>query len=107
MTQSEVQTAFEDVWPGQAPQVGIAPPNFRIGRHAGKTSQRMRSAALLTCADHGIFDFSLIVSPSTANLPHPRWGMVFGFFFAGSGQALCTPKTKRVFFFTKHISCSF
>ena len=44
---------------------------FCIGRHPGKTSKRMRCSALLTCADYGILDFSLIISPSTANLPYP------------------------------------
>jgi len=31
----------------------------------------IRSAAFLACADYGILDFSLIISPSTANLPFP------------------------------------
>jgi hypothetical protein len=31
----------------------------------------MSSSALLTFADYGILDFSLIISPSTANLPYP------------------------------------
>lgn len=30
-----------------------------------------RSAALLSCADYRILDFSLIISPSTTNLPYP------------------------------------
>jgi len=37
----------------------------------GKTSKRMRSSAFLTYADYRILDFSLIISPSTANLPYP------------------------------------
>ncbi len=45
-----------------------------IGNSATKIrmqAKRMRSSALLTGADYGIRDFSLIISPSTANLPYP------------------------------------
>src|SRR5664280_2367889 len=46
-------------------------PHPRMAHHPGKTSTRMRSSTFLTCADYRILDFSLIMSPSTANLPYP------------------------------------
>src|ERR1019366_7350837 len=72
--------------------------------------KRPRSATLLTWADHGILDFSLIISPSTANRPCPRWWMVFGSFCAGSVQALSTSRTKRLYLLTRRVgkySCEY
>lgn len=40
-------------------------------------------------------------SPSTANLPFPRWWIVFGFFCAGSVQALTTSRTNRLNLLTR------
>ena len=61
----------------------------------------MRSSELLTSADYGILDFRLIISPSTTNLPYPRWWMVFGSFCAGSVQALSTSRTKSWYLVTR------
>jgi hypothetical protein len=53
---------------------------------------------------YGFVDFSLIISPSTMNLPYPWWWMVFGFFCAGSVQALSTSNTNRLNLFTRRVS---
>src|ERR1035437_5119724 len=37
----------------------------------------------LTWPDYRILDFSLMILPSTANMPKPRWWMVFGVFLWG------------------------
>src|ERR1035437_570195 len=58
------------------------------------------------CADYGIFDFSLMISPSTANLPYPRWWIVFGFRCAGSIHALTTSRTKRLYLLTRRVSAT-
>src|ERR1035441_8135775 len=81
-------------------------PHPRIAHHPGKTSTRMRSSAFLTCADYRILDFSLIMSPSTANLPYPLWLMVFGSFCAGSVQALSTSRMKRLYLLTRRVSAT-
>src|SRR5664279_5732061 len=94
------------MWTDQYRKVGQHPAGFRIRRHEGKASERVRSGALLTCADYAILDFSLIISPSTANLPCPRWWMVFGSFCAGSVQALSTSRTKRLYLLTKPVSAT-
>src|ERR1039458_2398608 len=42
-----------------------------VERPAAAHAQRMPRSAFLTYADYRILDFSLIISPSTANLPYP------------------------------------
>ena len=83
---------------------GLSEDTNGCGSHVRPETTRAEESAGDT--HYRIFDFSLMVSPSTTNVPFPWWWMVLGFFCVGSVQALSTSRIKRLYLFTSRVSAT-